>query len=187
MNTHIPARKATSLLAVGLVLSLAACGGGGGHAKPKETPAEKAAKLIQDGSQLAAKNNVAAAMKDFSKAAKVDPSDAVAYYDLGVGYTDEQKDAAAQIAFNKAIAFDSKYTSAMYDLAILDTTKQPQEAVALYERILKIKPNGPDVLYNLGLLLDTLGHKTAGNADIAKAEQIDPSLASGATTTTTGK
>lgn len=177
--------RAIPLLALGLSLSLGLAACGGGKPKPKQTNAQKAAVLIRRGSRLASNRDLNGAMRDFSQAAHLDPTNAVAYYDLGVGYAEVDNVPRARANLTRAIELDSKYTSAIYDLAILDSPSQPQVAVNLYNRLLRIKPNGPNVLYNLGLLLEHLGHHHEGATDIAKAVSLDPALQTSTSTTTT--
>jgi tetratricopeptide (TPR) repeat protein len=108
-----------------------------------------------------------------------DPTDAVPYYDLGVIYQlylKQPSQAAAE--YNKALLANSSYRPAIYNLAIIETTSNPQGAIALYQQLLTFNPNDSNVLFNLGLLLHAQGQPTQGQADVAKAVLINPALKS---------
>ena len=75
----------------------------------------------------------------------------------------------------------------LFNLAVLTTPTDPQQAMALYRKLLVLNPNDANVLFNLGLLLRQTGQPSAANTEIAAALKINPSLASRlpASTTTT--
>jgi len=146
------------------------------------TPADK---LIQSGITAESHGDKASALADYQAALKADPLSNIAYYDLGVIYQQDNDAADARANYQKALLIDPTYKSALFNLAILDTPTDPTTAVSLYDQLLTINPNDTNVLFNLGLLLRNTGQAAQGNADLAKAIRLDPSLASRIPTTTT--
>ena len=66
----------------------------------------------------------------------------------------------------------------MFNLATLEASSNPQNAITLYNQLLKLKPNDANVLFNLGLLLIAQNQPVTGHADLKKAISLDPSLSS---------
>jgi len=62
---------------------------------------------------------------------------------------------------------------------VLVTPTDPQTAISLYGRLLALDPNDANALLNLGLLLlADAGRADEARADLTKAVQINPALAS---------
>ena len=80
--------------------------------------------------------------------------------------------------YNKAILASPSYKPALYNLAIVETASNPQGAISLYQQLLKLNPNDPNVLFNLGLLLHQQGQAAQGQTDVEKAVLINPALKS---------
>jgi tetratricopeptide (TPR) repeat protein len=163
---------APALLAVGLLA--AGCGSGS-----PPSAASSADSLISQGLSAESHGQNQRALQDFSEAVAKNPSAPIAYYDLGVIYQQQlNKPNQAASEFNKALLADPNYKPALYDLAILETSANPLQAINLYQQLLKLNPNDPNVLFNLGLLLYAHNQVAQGKADLNKAISIDPSLKS---------
>jgi Flp pilus assembly protein TadD len=135
--------------------------------------------LITSGVSAESAGHFTQAESDFTSAAKKDPADAVAYYDLGALYQEHLNEVIpAENAYNKALLADPNDQSAMFNLAILETPGDPQGAIALYDQLLKLNANDVNVSFNLGLLLISEGQKVQGQADITHAIFLDPKLKS---------
>lgn len=115
-------------------------------------------------------------MADFQASIKADPVIAVPYYDIGVLYEEGHDNTDAATYFQKALIVQPTDISAAWDLALLDTSTSPTQAVTLYQQILTTDKNDPQVLFNLGLLLEKEGQATQGSADLQKAVRLDPAL-----------
>jgi tetratricopeptide (TPR) repeat protein len=146
-----------------------------------------AQKLLNDGIQAETQGNLDQAKQDYVGVLAADPTNKYAYYDLGVIYQQQGDVTDASTSYQKALLIDSNYKPALFNLAVLDTPIAPQTAITTYETLLRLNPDDPNVLLNLGLLLKQAGQAAEGEADIAKAIKISPPLASrlGSTTTTT--
>jgi tetratricopeptide (TPR) repeat protein len=135
--------------------------------------------LITSGLHAEASNQLTQAVNDFTSAAQKDPTDAVAYYDLGDLYQVRLGQATlAENAYNKALLANPNYQSAMFNLAILETKSNPQGAISLYNQLLKLNPNDANSNFNLGLLLISQGQTTQGQGDVTKAVFLNPKLKS---------
>jgi cytochrome c-type biogenesis protein CcmH/NrfG len=163
---------ALALAAIALIA--AAC-----SSSPSSNPSSEAGSLISQGLTAESHGQVRQAVNDFNEAVAKNPSSAVPYYDLGVVYQERLNDPSlAQSEYNKATLADSSYKPALFNLAILETSSDPQGAINLYNELLKLNPNDPNVLFNLGLLLIAQNQSLTGHADLKKAISLDPSLAS---------
>ncbi len=119
----------------------------------------------------------ALAVADFLAVVKTDPRNPYAWYDLGViaGQAGQPAEAAADL--QRSIAADPRFVPALYNLAVIRTADAPAVAAQLYERAVRIEPKDAIAHLNLGFVLKTLGRTAAGNAQIATALRLDPSLA----------
>lgn len=158
---------------LGLSLLAAACSGG------SPSPAASANAEITQGLSAKASGQSRLAINDFKAAAAADPTNPIPYYDLGVMYQQvENNPTQAAIYYNKALLANADYKPALYNLAILETSTEPQSAINLYNQLLTLNPNDPNVLFNLGLLLHAQGQTAQGQADVTKADFLDPALKS---------
>jgi Tfp pilus assembly protein PilF len=159
-----------------LALSLLTTACSGGSTPTSSSPGNA---FITDGLNAEAAGQVQQAIKDFNSAVSANPASPVGYYDLGVVYQQRLNDETkAADEYNKSVLADPNYKPALYNLAILNTQSNPQQAIALYNQLLKINPNDPNVNFNLGLLLIAQGQAAQGHADLTKAIFLNPALKS---------
>jgi tetratricopeptide (TPR) repeat protein len=126
--------------------------------------------------------NIEGAKADFNAVIRTDESDKylnnnIAYYDLGVIAQTQGKKSEAETDYKSAIVLDPNYPAAEYNLAIEETAADPQDAIALYRKVITTNPTDVNAIYNLGLLLYQTGQKTEGEALLTQALQMAPSLA----------
>jgi tetratricopeptide (TPR) repeat protein len=134
--------------------------------------------LVSQGLSAESSGQTQQAVKDFTAALAKEPTNAIAYYDLGVVYQQNLNEPTqAATEYNKALLVNPKYKPAMYNLAIIDTSSDPQAAINLYNQLLALNPNDANVNFNLGLLLISQHQTTQGDADLKKAILISPALA----------
>jgi tetratricopeptide (TPR) repeat protein len=160
-----------ALLSLSIIAS--ACGEG------SPSPTATANSDISQGLSAKAAGRLPQAIDDFNAAAAANPTDPIPYYDLGVMYQlVENNPAQAASEYDKALLADASYKPALYNLAILETPSNPAAAISLYNQLLKMNPNDANVLFNLGLLLHSHGQTLQGQADVTKADFLDPALKS---------
>jgi tetratricopeptide (TPR) repeat protein len=117
------------------------------------------------------------AVADYLAVVKRDPSNKLAWYDLGVIAHQAGQDTEAAKDYQAALAADPHYVPALYNLAILKTATDPKTAEQLYETAAEVEPKNAKVHLNLGFVLKMLGQDAKGNAEISQAVKLDPSLA----------
>jgi tetratricopeptide (TPR) repeat protein len=120
----------------------------------------------------------AAAVADFLTVVKADPSNQIAWYDLGVIAALHSETAQAIRDYQAAINGDPTYVPALYNLATLEATAHPAVAMGLYQRVIKIEPGNAAAHLNLGFALESLGRTTSAKAQFVTAIRLEPALAS---------
>jgi tetratricopeptide (TPR) repeat protein len=76
-----------------------------------------------------------------------------------------------------ALGIDADFVSALFNLAILRTALgDDDEAVDLYQHIIELEPENAAAHLNLGFVLIAKGFEARGQAELAEAIRLDPSL-----------
>ena len=152
-----------------------ALGGACGHTK---TSAQKALDALSKGLAAHRAGNLTEAAKDYHEVLALDPNNKFAYFDLGVIDQAQGRSQAAEANYRQALQIDPNFTSALFNLAIVRKPVDAQEAITLYRRLLVVNPNDAAGHLNLGFALLETGQTAEGNAELARAVQLDPSLQS---------
>jgi tetratricopeptide (TPR) repeat protein len=134
--------------------------------------------------------DLATASAKYREVLSHDPQNQYAYYNLGLIDQTNGAYASADSNYNLALSIDPTFEDAMYNLAIVKSAEGDSDAaIALYRQVIALNKRNAAAHLNLGFALIDSGQKTEGNAELAKAIQIDPSLAtripSGTATTST--
>jgi tetratricopeptide (TPR) repeat protein len=158
-----------------VALGATACSSNGGSGAALSGTANQ---LVGAGLAAQQQGQVDQAKKDYQAALTKDPNNKYAYYDLGVIFQQAQDSTDATTNYRRALVIDPNFKPALFNMAVLETSSDPQGAIALYQQLLQLNPNDANVNFNLGLLLIAQGQSTQGHANLAKAIQIDPSLSS---------
>jgi tetratricopeptide (TPR) repeat protein len=132
--------------------------------------------LLQSGLKQADQKKWSAATTIFKHVLAINPSNVYADYDLGwIAQSTANSDEAISY-YKKALAANAAYTPAMYNEAILLETSQPQQAIAIYQKILSIDPKASSAYLRLALVQAEQGDMAAAKASDAKAVSLDPAL-----------
>jgi tetratricopeptide (TPR) repeat protein len=132
--------------------------------------------LLQSGLTQAGKKKWSAATTIFKKVLAITPSNVYANYDLGWIAQSTGNSTEAISYYNKALAANATYTPAMYNEAILLESSHPQQAIAVYQKIVKIDPKASSAYLRMALVQAEQGNMTEAKANDAKAVSIDPAL-----------
>lgn len=98
-----------------------------------------------------AKQNYFEAEQNYFEASKLDPSNALPYFYIGL-MAKEQKDTAKAInLFEKALVYDGNYYDAIMQLANYYAEKNNKKCVALFDKALKINEYSYEAMYAKGL------------------------------------
>ena len=167
-------------VAVGALLS--ACAGG---SAPTPTPVSQ---LLVAGLAAETAGQTQAAIDDFQAVLKQDPGNKYALYNLGLISDQQQHNTVAGEAdYRAALISDPNYVPALFNLAILRTAAAPYEAIDLYRHVIAVQASYAAAHLNLGYVLRALGQTSEGNAEIATAVSMQPSLAATANATSSAK
>lgn len=123
-------------------------------------------------------NDVEAARKAFTNAIKIDPTSAVAHYDLGVLVLqyDANPNAAVDL-FSTTLELDPNFTNARYNRALAyKSMAMFDEAVTDLRAVLAAKPDDANVMKKLGEMLVQTGKLEEGTALLERAYELDPNL-----------
>jgi tetratricopeptide (TPR) repeat protein len=164
----------TRLVAAVLLATVAVLGGCSSNSKPPPPPS--ASTLIGAGTVLFKQGDYNGAAQLFQQALALDPTNAVAHYDLGTAYQSENRVDEARAEYQQAIAKDPSMVAALYNEATLDTTRDPAMAIFLYRKVVAMQPDSPTAYLNLGLLEHNQRLKAEAGVDLRKAVQMEPSL-----------
>lgn len=158
-------------LVVVLAFSLGSC-------SKEDSKAELGTASLQAGLKAHAAGKLDEAAKNYNEALGHDPENKFAYYDLGLVAQTQGDTSAAENDYQLALNIDSSYVPALYNLAVLRTQAGDEAgAIQLYQHASAVDPKNANVHLNLGLLLIDSGQKKAGKAELAKAVQLDSTLA----------
>jgi Tfp pilus assembly protein PilF len=185
-SREVPSRPAlrNRLLVLGVVVVLAVCGIGlwlgtrGSGSSPSAENARAATGLFDDGLHAQVEGNLAKAANDYLRSLNLNPNDKLAWYDLGLIEQQDGLNASAEHDYEASIADDSRLVPALYNLGTLVASSDPARATKLYERVIAIQPKDAGAHLNLGFALRAQGKLRQGNAQIAEAVRLDPSLSS---------
>ena len=169
-----PGRSLRAVLALPVILAFAAaCGGGATPPKP----ADPAADALARGIAAHNANKLDEATKAYFEALFNDPKNKFAFYNLGQIARVQNKLAIAEGYYRSALEIDPNYGPALFGLGVVrQAFNSVQEAVDLYRKDIAVEPTNAAAHYNLGILLRIQGKTADGDAEIARAIQLDPKL-----------
>lgn len=146
-------------------------------ASPKSlTGSSQVTSLLQSSLTQMEKKKWSAATTSLQKVLAISPSNLYADYDLGViaqttGHYNE-----AISYYNKALAVNAAYNPALYNEAILLESSHPQQAIAMYQKVVKIDPKAATAYLRLAAVQAEQGDSVGAKANDARAVKIDPAL-----------
>lgn len=152
---------------------------------------DTAAELVNKGLAAQRANDNVKARDLYRKAAKKDPRNKFAHYNLGlIAQTVDNDALTAETEYDAALAIDNGFAPALFNLGILRANaKRTAEAIDLYRRAVASDDTFAAAHFNLGLLLreQDPSSEEATN-EINRGIELDASLESRLpTTTTTGR
>jgi tetratricopeptide (TPR) repeat protein len=128
------------------------------------------------GNSYSAKNDNDRAMADFNRAIQLDPTSAIGFSYRGVGYLNKGDNDRAIADFNQAIQLDPTIAHPFRNRALVYQKKGDfTRAIADFNEAIRLDPNNAVGFCNRGRLKLRI-KDGSGDADIAKARQLDPSV-----------
>lgn len=157
--------------ALAILAPAAACSSG-------STPAASSNQLVSAGLSAEKAGNVSEALADYKSAARDDPNNKFAHYDLGYVYQIRGDDSDAAAEYLEALRIDPRFAQPLYNMGVLQSKSNPASAISYYERELASDPTDASGNFNLGVLLVQQGQTNTGDLYIEKGVQLNPALAS---------
>jgi tetratricopeptide (TPR) repeat protein len=115
------------------------------------------------------------AIADFSEAIRINPQDAEAFSERGSAYRQEKEDGRAIADYGEAIRLNPQLPGAYYNRGNLHLAdKDYDQAIADYDEAIRLSPQFVNALVNRSVAELALGRTAQGEADLAKAQSIDP-------------
>ena len=155
------------------VALLSACG-----SSAAGSDAQQASALLNAGLQAAGRGDNATASSDYHKCLSHQPKNKFCNYNLGVIDQGAGRNQSAEVFYRAALDADPNFVPALYNLALIRQAVSPQESESLYRHAIAVQPGYASAHLNLGFLLRSEGRNVEGNAELLKATQLDPKLAS---------
>jgi Flp pilus assembly protein TadD len=171
-------RAGAILGAAGFVIALTLAGCSSTGSSSANSDARQASVALQAGLLAQSQGQTQTAIDDYHKVLSLDPKNKYAYYNLGLIDQQAGRNDAAERNYRQALNIDPEFESALFNLAIIRTVPAPVEAEALYRHVITINASNAAAHLNLGFLLRSVGRADEGNAELKKAVQLDPQLAS---------
>lgn len=110
------------------------------------------------------------AMRCLSESVRLDPTNPVAHYRLGLLHSDSGRPAAALAAYDTCLRLDSNYAKAHNNRgSVLQVLGRTDDAFLAFERALQLDPGLEPPYVNLGHLLERSGRTTDACALYARA------------------
>ena len=160
--------KGVALMLV-ISISLSAC---------VKSPAEKASVALAKGLAAHRAGKLDEARALYNEVLKNEPRNKFGYYNLGLLAQTRGDNISAENDYRLAISIDPNFTSPLFNLAIILAAKgSDNEAMELYRKVIALEPRNAGAHLNLGLILRKTGDHVQGDAEVAKALELDPSLA----------
>jgi tetratricopeptide (TPR) repeat protein len=135
-------------------------------------------RLFNEGLQAQIHGQPALAANDYLRSVTINPANKIAWYDLGLIQQEAGNNGQAEIYYERSSALDPRYVPPLYNLATLVAPRYPASAVKLYEKVIAVEPMFAQAHLDLGFAFQALGQSAQGNAQIAEAVRLDPSLSS---------
>ncbi|MGK2859016.1 MAG: sulfatase-like hydrolase/transferase [Thermoanaerobaculia bacterium] len=148
-----------------------------GEAGRKRQAAEAMAEAIRRGGKnpeahnalgivLASEGKAQEAIREFERAVALDTRHARAYNNLGNVLRDTGRTEDAARAYHKAIEVDGDYADPLNGIGVLEVQrKRPGEAIAYFDRALKLAPENVEVRLNRAIALDVAGDRRAAASE----------------------
>jgi len=118
------------------------------------------------------------AIKCYQEALVHSPTNANAYYNLGVSYAEMQKHNKALINYNLTVHFDPRCAEAYNNMGVIFKEQENLEkALKYYHLALQCNPRFSQTLNNLGVAYTTIGRLTEALEYLSRAVAVAPNYA----------
>jgi tetratricopeptide (TPR) repeat protein len=158
-------------------LVMAGCSGDDGDGGGGTPAASNAEEQLNEALTLHVEGDLDGAVDAYLAVLELDPQNKFAFYNLGLIDQTRGEVASAENRYRLTLNVDPEYQPALFNLAILRTAMGDHlEAIDLYRRLVAIDDGNASAHFNLGLALHTIGQTADGDAEIARAVELNPEL-----------
>jgi tetratricopeptide (TPR) repeat protein len=186
LESSIARRVLVLTLSLSLLATSSACGNEGKNSKGTvasglASPTIPASEdLLDEGVAAQKAGDTTKARRAYREVLRKDPKNKLALFNLGLIEQNEGRPAGAEAFYEQSLKSDPNYVPALFNLAIVqESTEKNEQAAELYRRIIAIDSDNASAHLNLGFLLSRkLGNVPEGEAELRKAVELDPRLAS---------
>ena len=113
------------------------------------------------------------AVKQYQKSIETNPSDAEAYYNIGVVYYNEKKYDDSKAQFQKAIEIYPDFSEAYYSLgAVYYAEANYDKAIETFSKAIQIDPRDYGAIYQLGVVYNIKKDKAQAVAQVDKLKAL---------------
>ncbi|MFB3905862.1 MAG: tetratricopeptide repeat protein [Acidobacteriota bacterium] len=143
-----------------------------------ETPAMDFFRVFERALDLASKNQVGAAIREWQKAAELNPEEARVHFNLALALEKQGQIEGAIAEYQKAVDLDPENSGACTNLAVaLARRGQMDEAIEYFAKAVALQPSSAKAHGNLGAALMEKGRLDEAIEHCRTALQIDPEYA----------
>jgi tetratricopeptide (TPR) repeat protein len=151
--------------------------------RDSESDAEKAQSALDRGLAAHVDGNFDDAQAAYLEVLDHDPRNKFAYYNLALIDQTRGERASAENRYRLALNYDPRYEPALFNLALMRAEWNDYlEAIDLFRQVIAVNETNAAAHFQLGQNLLVVGLAEEGNAAIARAVELDPSLATGGPT-----
>ena len=119
-------------------------------------------------------NQFERAIEDYNQAIRLNPNFALAFYNRGLAYARKFQFERAIEDYNEAIRLAPKYAPAFTNRGLAKfNTRQYDRAIEDFDQAIRLDPNDASAFANRSLAKAAKGDSAGGNADIARAGQLN--------------
>lgn len=113
------------------------------------------------------------AVKQYQKIIETNPSDAEAYYNIGVVYYSEKKYDDSKAQFQKAIEIYPDFSEAYYSLGVVYYAEANYDkAIEAFSKAIQIDPRNHEAIYQLGVVYSIKKDKIQAVAQVDKLKTL---------------
>lgn len=168
-----------------LVLAVIGLAAAGYLFTQKDSDSKTADEWLQQGLDAHVAGDLDAALDAYEHVLSIDDRNVYANYNIGLINYGRGNIDVAEAKYQASLSADPSYMPALFNLAVLKFESGAyQEAVDLYREVIVLEPSNANAHLNLGFALRSAGDVEGGDAEIAAAIELDPSLASSVDPTT---
>ncbi|MET8231058.1 tetratricopeptide repeat protein [Micromonospora sp. NPDC005298] len=134
--------------------------------------------LLQQGIEQGQAGKADEAKATFEKVVALQGDNKFAWFNLGYLAQSRGLASEAVASYDKVLEIDGSYRPAMFNKAILLEGEKPEEALALYRKIVDADKAASTAYLRLGLMLDKRNDQQGARTAFTSAVAVDGSLAS---------